>query len=112
MDEAPPAFNLMVKKFTDVPSPSFTHNWEQKASRYDKGLTVITSPQCPYIPDAVTTVMDFARERGIQCKTVELKNARDVRELSPSAYGVFSIVHDGRLLAYHYLLPKDLEKLF
>lgn len=111
VDEAPPAFNLMVKKFTDAPSPSFTHQWEQKASRYDRGLTVITSPQCPYIPDATNTVLEFARERGIQGNVIELKSARDVRQLTPSAYGVFSIVHNGRLLAYHYLLPKDLAKM-
>jgi L-amino acid N-acyltransferase YncA len=112
VDDAPPAFNLMVKKFTDAPSPSFTHNWEQKARRYDQGLTIFTSPQCPYIPDAVKTVTDFARERGIECRIIELKTAGDVRTLTPSAYGVFSIVHNGRLLAYHYLLPKDLENFF
>ena len=37
---------------------------------------------------------------------------QDVRDLGPSPYGVFSIVHNGQLLAYHYLLPKDLEKIF
>ncbi len=111
VDKAPPAFNLMVKKFTDVPSPTFAHQWEQKAARYDQGLTVITTPQCPYIHDSANMAMEFARERGIQCKVIELKSAREVRESAPSAYGVFSIVHNGVLLAYHYLFPKDLAKL-
>jgi len=31
--------------------------------------------------------------------------------LAASAYGVFGIVLDGRLFSYHYLLPKDFEKL-
>ncbi len=110
VDEAPPAFNLMVKKFADAPSPSFTHNWEQKASRYGQGLTVIHSAQCPYIPDAANTVLEFARERGIQSRVVELKNCQDVRDFAPSPYGVFSIIYSGRLLSYHYLLPKDLAK--
>jgi L-amino acid N-acyltransferase YncA len=111
VDDAPPAFNLMVKKFTDVPSPTFTHQWEQKASRYDQGLTVFTSPQCPYIPDAVKTIKEFAGERGIPFAVKELNTAQEVRELSPSAYGVFNIVKNGSFLSYHYLLPKDLEKL-
>jgi ribosomal protein S18 acetylase RimI-like enzyme len=111
VDEAPP-FNLMVKKFNDVPSPTFTGNWEQKASHYREGLTVIRSDQCPYIPDATTAVLDFAKERGITSRVIELKSCQDVRDLAPSPYGVFSIVHNGRLLAYHYLLPKDLVKMF
>ena len=104
-------FNLMVKKFDDSPTPTFTGNWEQKASRYKEGLTVIRSDQCPYIPDATNTILEFAREQGIASHVVELKSSQDVRELSPSPYGVFSIVYNGRLLSYHYLLPKDLAKL-
>jgi hypothetical protein len=34
-----------------------------------------------------------------------------VQERSPSAYGVFGTVLDGRLLAYQYLLQKDFDKL-
>ncbi len=106
-----PPFNLMVKKFGDVPSPSFTGNWDEKASRYDQGLTVIRSDQCPYIPDATNTVLEFARERGIPFRVTELKTCQDVRNLSPSPYGTFSIVYNGMLLSYHYLLPKDLAKM-
>lgn len=108
--ESPP-FNLMVRKFGDAPSPSFTGNWEQKANRYSQRLTMIRSDQCPYIPDATNTVLEFARKRGIPSQVVELKTCQEVRDLAPSPYGVFSIVYNGRLLAYHYLLPKDLEKV-
>jgi len=40
-----------------------------------------------------------------------LAPAREVQERSPSAYGVFGTVLDGRLLAYQYLLQKDFDKL-
>lgn len=110
VDDAPP-FNLMVLKFNDSPSPTFTGNWEQKASRFGEDLTVIRSDQCPYIPDATSTALDFAAERGIPVQIIELNSCHDVRDLAPSPYGVFSIVHYGRLLAYHYLLPKDLVKM-
>jgi hypothetical protein len=70
---------------------------------------VIRSPQCPYIPGAADTVLETARELGIISRVVELTSCEDVREKAPSPYGVFSIVHNGRLLAYHYLLPKDLK---
>lgn len=108
--EAPPAFNLMVKKFHKGPSPSFTGDWDKRARRFGHGLTVIRSPQCPYVPDATNIVSETAEKLGIQYKTVELRSAEEVRELSPSAHGVFSIVYNGRLLSYHYLLSKDLIK--
>jgi hypothetical protein len=34
-----------------------------------------------------------------------------VQEQSPSAYGVFGTVLDGKLLAYQYLLEKDFDRL-
>jgi len=105
-------FHLMVKKFEDVPSPAFCGDWEQKASRFGEGLSVIRSDQCPYIPDATDTIIKFADERGIKSQVVELQTSSDVRDTTPSPYGIFSVVHNGKLLAYHYLLPKDLEKLF
>lgn len=106
------SFNLMVLKFDDSPSPTFSGNWEQKASRFGAGLTVICSNQCPYIPDATNTIRDFAREQQIPFQVQTLHSCQEVRDLAPSPYGIFSIVHNGQLLAYHYLLPKDLQKIF
>lgn len=64
--------------------------------------------QCPYIKDAVNTVKATAEELGLTFKVIELSSPRDVRTLAPSAYGLFSIVYQGELISYHYLLKKDL----
>jgi len=104
-----PPFDLMVKRFGKAEPPSFTGNWEEKASRFGAGLTVIRSPQCPYIPDATDTVLEAARDLGITSQVVELKSSQEIREKASSPYGIFSIVYNGRLLSYHYLLPKDLR---
>jgi len=108
--EAPPAFDLMVKKFGKARSPSFTGDWDKKAAKYKKGLTIFRSDQCPYIEDATNTLVEAADESGIKCKVIELKTARQLRELSPSAYGNFNVVYNGKLLSYHYLLKKDFIK--
>jgi GNAT superfamily N-acetyltransferase len=108
VDQAPPSFELMVKKFGNAPSPSFTKDWDKKISRCGNGLTVFRSDQCPYIEDAVRVVKEAAKEMGIKCQVVELNNCRDVQTLAPSAFGVFSIVYDGNLLAYHGLAKKEL----
>jgi ribosomal protein S18 acetylase RimI-like enzyme len=113
VDQAPPAFELMVKKFRDSESPCFSGSWEEKMSRCGKGLTIFRSNQCPYLEDAVNFFVDTADELSIPIKVVELTNAKEVRELALTAYGVFNVVYDGKPFSYHYLLKKDiLKKLY
>ena len=108
LDEAPPTFELLVKKFKEAPSPAFPKDWDERARQYGTGLTIIRSDQCPYINDAVSTVLEAGHEMGIGTRVVELESAREVQGLAPSAYGTFSIVYNGALLSYHYLLKKEL----
>jgi hypothetical protein len=111
VDTAPPAFSLMVKKFGKHPSPSFAGGWEDKAKAFGKGLTVIRSDQCPYTVDAANIAVAVAAKAGVNSQIVELRSRADVMRLSPSAYGVYGLVLDGKLLSYCYQLEKDLLPL-
>jgi len=115
VDQAPPSFQLLVHRFGDSGSaggtPSFPTDWEARQARYGDGLTVIRTPQCPYIENATAELIQVAAERGIPARVVELASAREVQALSPSPYGTFGIVRDGRFSSY-YLSRKELEKLF
>lgn len=111
VDQAPPAFQLMVYRFGDGPQPSFPHDWESRARDFGPGLTVVRAPQCPYIENGTNDLLALAAERGLPARAVQLASAREVQQRSPSAYGVFGVVLDGSLLAYHYLLRKDFDKL-
>jgi hypothetical protein len=110
VDQAPPTFELRVKRFGDAPQPYFAPDWEKRLANYGPGITVLRSDQCPYIEDATRIFLETAAERGIPARVVELKTAREVQEVSPSPYGVFNVVYDGRLLSYHYLTKKGLNK--
>lgn len=46
----------------------------------------------------------------IDVKTFELKNSKELKEKSPSAFGIFNIIYNGSLLSYHYLTSKQLLK--
>lgn len=111
VDRAPPSFELLVKRFDDAPPPAFPTDWEERQRSYGPGLTVVYSGQCPYIPDAVRLALDAAGRRGIPARAVQLLSAREVQERSPSAYGVFGIVYEGKLLSYHYLQDKEFAAL-
>jgi GNAT superfamily N-acetyltransferase len=111
VDQAPPTFELLVKRFDDAPLPAFPKNWDERLSRYGSGMTIIRSDQCPYIPDAVQGALEFASERGVETRVVEMTSAREVRDSAPSAYGVFSVVYNGKLATYHYIDKKRQAEL-
>jgi GNAT superfamily N-acetyltransferase len=102
IDEAPPDFELLAKILKKGPClPKFSGNWKERMNRYSKGLTIIRSDQCPYVEKMVKEINETAKERyGLKAKIVELKNCKDAQN-APSAYGVFSIVYNGKLLADH-----------
>jgi len=109
--QAPPSFKLMVYRFDETaPLPSFPTDWDARQARFGAGLTVIRTPQCPYIEDATNTALEFAAENGIPAQVVTFQSAQELQENSPSPYGVFGIVLEGKLLAYHYLLRKDFDR--
>lgn len=110
VDRAPPSFELMVKPFGKGVLPSFTDHWDKKAMQHGRGLTIIRSDQCPYLDDATQIALETAKELGFRGRVVELKDCMQVRAKSPSAYGVFSLVYNGKLLSYHYLTKKELIK--
>jgi len=110
VDAAPPSFQLLVKRFENGSEVCFPNDWDKRAEAFGTGLTVIRTPQCPYIENGTRDVVTYAQEKGIAAHVVELKSAAEVQTRAPSPYGVFSIVLDGRLFAYHYLLRRDFEK--
>jgi ribosomal protein S18 acetylase RimI-like enzyme len=111
VEQAPPSFRLLVYRFDDAPLPTFPSDWEARQARFGEGLTVVRAPQCPYIEDAVNIALEYAAEKNIAARVVTFNSAADLQANSPSPYGVFGLVLNGKLLAYHYLLPKDFDKL-
>ena len=75
-------------------------DWDRRIDRFGSGLTVVRSGQCPYLDDAAEAALAAAHEVGVAEKVVELTTARDVQASAPSAYGVYGVVYDGRLLTY------------
>lgn len=104
-------FELWLKRYNDEPNPTFPTDWDARSATHGDGLTVLRTDQCPYIDDATTHIRDYAAERGLAYREIELDSAEKARQLSPTPYGAFGIVNNGKLLAYHYLLPRDLDKL-
>ncbi len=112
VDSAPPTFTLLVKKFKDVPDPSFSGNWEQNQKTAGDGMTIFRTDQCPYIEDLTGIFTTAAEKQGIPHNVVQLNTADEVRTKSPSAYGVFNSTLNGNLFSYCYLTESQAENRF
>lgn len=54
------------------------------------------------IVKSIDVLSETAKAAGVTLKIRELKNAKEAQN-APSGYGVFGLIHDGRLIADHYI---------
>jgi hypothetical protein len=47
---------------------------------------------------------------GIDVKIIDLQNREELMELSPTPYGIFSVVFKGRLISFHRLTAHSVMK--
>ena len=99
VDSAPPEFELLVKRFNNKSDyPKFKGDWDNKINKYKKGLSIVYSDQCPMIIKWVNEMVEYSKDSGIITNAIELKNCKEAQN-SPSAYGTFAIIYNGRLIA-------------
>jgi N-acetylglutamate synthase-like GNAT family acetyltransferase len=97
--ESTPPYELLVKKLKKTaPDPRFIVQRERLLKRYKKGLTILAADQCPMVPKCVEDIAEASRTLGLKPKVVRVGSAKASRDL-PTPYGVFSIIHDGKLIA-------------
>jgi len=99
-DAAPPGLELVALKFWQAADPKFLGHWDQKLGRLGRGLSVVTTAQCPYTCSLAQRLAEVAKSKRISLKAVRLDTAEQVRNQSPSAYGTADIAANGRVLAH------------
>ncbi len=94
-------FELLSKKWdTTVPDPKLI-DWTKQQSKY-KGWNLIYADQCPWHEKSVVALLNTAMDYDIDLTITKLETAQEAKN-APSGYGVFSLLHDGKLLEDHYL---------
>ncbi len=104
VDTAPPDYRLLALKFREkAEGPSFRRGWDEKLSKYGKGLTILRSAQCPYIEKFTAEIAEAAQSGyAIKPRIVKLRTCREAQN-APTPYAVFSVIHNGRVLADHQI---------
>jgi L-amino acid N-acyltransferase YncA len=101
IDTTQPDHELIAKKFKEsAPDPKFPGDFGKRLQKYKSGLTIIWSKQCPYVGKSLGEIFETAKKRGIKYRSVELKTAREAQS-APTPYAVFSIIHNGKVVADH-----------
>lgn len=109
-DQGPYSFELYAYKLCDAPDPYFPQNWAERLQRFDKGLTILRTQQCPYLHVATENVIEGASVSGIKPEIIELTDRETMMALSPTPYGVFNVICNGELISYHRLTPRSVAK--
>ncbi|WP_079710676.1 GNAT family N-acetyltransferase [Paraliobacillus ryukyuensis] len=96
------AFQLMVLDFDQrVKVEARLYNWKHTAEKYQEGVTVFTSDQCPFNQDAVDNVQAAGDELGIDVQIIHLDDYESAQQQSPIPYGTFCVIYNGKIITYH-----------
>lgn len=110
-DHSSPDFDLLVKKFDGKSkNPAFKSNMNENLKKYNKGLTILRSVQCPYTEKNVNAILDSARKLNLEYRLKELKDANDARN-NPSPFGTFCIIYEGEIITHHPISNTRFENI-
>lgn len=94
-------FELLSKKWkASVPEPQL-FDWTAQQKKY-QGWHLIYADQCPWHEKSVEAILNTAMDFEIDLQVTKMKTAEEAKK-APSGFGVFNLMHDGKLLEDHYL---------
>ncbi len=100
VDEVPP-FELYVKKFSETTTlPVFTSISRATLNRYEEGLTVVESCQCPYGYNSIKIIEEMAEKAQIPIRIKHISRCKDAQE-NGYPYDTFFVVLDGEVISYY-----------
>lgn len=112
VDKANPDFELLALRFDDESiKPSFKLDMNEQLKKYNSGLVILRSPQCPYSEKNVNAIIETAKKNlKIKTRLIEMKDAVSV-QCSPCAFGSFCIIYNGDIIAHHPISNTRFENI-
>ncbi|MBN2401774.1 MAG: YoaP domain-containing protein [Spirochaetes bacterium] len=108
VDNAPPDFELLALKFNKLTvSPRFK---EMSLDKYQNGLTIIRSAQCPYSVKNVDAILKTAAKLKIKSHLIDIKDS-GIAQQTPCAFGTFCIIYNGEVISYHPISNTRFENI-
>lgn len=110
VDTAPYNFELLAYTFDgNTTLPYFPTDWDERVKKFNS-LTILRSFQCPYVEVATENIIAGARKLDIDVTIIDLKNREELMKLSPTPYGIYSVIFKGQLITFHRLTVHSVIK--
>jgi hypothetical protein len=107
-DTAKPDFELLVLKFDNAtPDPRFII---METGNKKEGITIIRSAQCPYSVKNVNAIMETASRSNYPVTLIDADDAETAQH-SPSAFGTFCILQEGKVISHHPISNTRFENI-
>lgn len=101
VDSAKPDFDLLALKFDkNAKDPKFKADMDEALKRYNEGLTIIRSAQCPYTEKNVNAILETAKQLNLKANLLDLKDAREAQKV-PCPFGTFCLIYNGKIISHH-----------
>lgn len=94
-------FELLTKTWDNKTSNPKLYDWTLQQKKY-KGWNLVYADQCPWHEKSAFDLLNTAMDYGIDLKVTKITSVEEAKQ-APSGFGVFNLLHDGKLLEDHYL---------
>ena len=109
VDEAPPFFVLMAKKFNlDAPDPVFASHTKSGECENKDGFTLMYSDQCPYMEPYINLYAERIRELGMNAQVIKFESHTQAQSMG-CPFGTSSLYYNGKFVTHELLAPKRLD---
>ncbi|MFJ8460253.1 GNAT family N-acetyltransferase [Lysinibacillus xylanilyticus] len=110
IDSAPYDFELLVYPLSnEAKQPYFPTDWEERIKKFNN-LTILRSFQCPYVEIATENIIAGANKLNIPVELIDFQDRGELMALSPTPYGIFSVIYKGQLISFHRLTVHSVIK--
>ena len=112
IEQAKPDFELLVKKLVHNDLyPGFNKEILTESKKYDQGLTIFRSPQCPYTEKNVIAILETAQKKyKINTQLIDLKD-HIAAQGTPNPFGSFALIYNGKIISYHPISNTRFENI-
>ena len=94
-------FELYCKKWDSAAEDPSFRKWEIQREQY-QGWHLLYADQCPWHEKSVQVLKQTAEEENIKLNVRKIDSVEEAQNM-PSGFGVFNLLHNGKLLEDHYL---------
>ena len=110
VDQMEPYFRLYAKSFSEnTPKPRFHPILEDKLKKYEEGVTIFYSDQCPYVVDLVNEVKEMSESKKL--KVVKIESCKEAQKNGIYPYGTYCVICNGERTLYQHTLKKQIQTI-